>query len=38
MSKYIIKHTSIFKKQLKLAKKRNKNLDKLSIVVNLLSE
>ena len=37
MAKYKIVLTSLFKKELKLAKKRNKNLDKLTKVVDILS-
>ena len=35
--KYEVKFTTQFKKDLKLAKKQNKNLDKLLDVINLLS-
>lgn len=35
--KYDIQFTSQFKKDLKLAKKQNKNLDKLFEVINILS-
>ena len=35
--KYEVKFTTQFKKDLKLAKKQNKNLDKLLEVINLLS-
>ena len=34
--KYEVKFTTQFKKDLKLAKKQNKNLDKLLEVINLL--
>jgi mRNA interferase YafQ len=36
--KYEVKFTNQFKKDLKLAKKQNKNLDKLFEVVNILAE
>ena len=36
--KYEVKFTTQFKKDLKLAKKQNKNLDKLFEVIALLSE
>jgi mRNA interferase YafQ len=36
--KYEVKFTNQFKKDLKLAKKQNKNLDKLFDVVNILAE
>lgn len=35
--KYEVKFTTQFKKDLKLAKKQNKNLDKLLEVIHLLS-
>ena len=35
--KYEVKFTNQFKKDLKLAKKQNKNLDKLFEVVNILA-
>ena len=36
--KYEVKFTNQFKKDLKLAKKQNRNLDKLFEVVNILAE
>ena len=36
--KYEVKFTNQFKKDLKLAKKQNKNLDKLFEVVNILAD
>ena len=36
--KYEVKYTNQFKKDLKLAKKQNKNLDKLFEVVNILAD
>jgi mRNA interferase YafQ len=36
--KYEVKFTSQFKKDLKLAKKQNKDLDKLFEVVNILAD
>ena len=36
--KYEIKYTNQFKRDLKLAKKQNKNLDKLFEVVNILAD
>lgn len=36
--KYEVKYTNQFKRDLKLAKKQNKNLDKLFEVVNILAE
>lgn len=38
MMKYDIKYTSQFKKDLKLAKKQNKDLDKLFMIIELLAE
>ena len=37
MTKYEIKNTTQFKKDLKLAKKQNKNLDKLFEVIDILA-
>lgn len=36
--KYEVKFTNLFKKDLKLAKKQNKDLNKLFDVVNILAE
>ncbi|MBQ9504659.1 MAG: type II toxin-antitoxin system YafQ family toxin [Lachnospiraceae bacterium] len=36
--KYLVKFTNQFKKDLKLAKKQNKNLDKLFEVVNIIAD
>ena len=36
--KYEVKYTNQFKRDLKLAKKQNKNLDKLFEVVNILAD
>ena len=38
MSKYKVVLTNIFKRELKLANKRNKNIYKLNVIVDLLSE
>ena len=36
--KYLVKFTNQFKKDMKLAKKQNKNLDKLFEVVNIIAD